>query len=60
LSQCIYPNITQDYKNQQWLSERAILVAKKVDVNAININIQNVLPGENSTYKSVNYPTEFT
>jgi len=29
----------------QWLSERAISAAKNMDVNAIDINIQNVLPG---------------
>lgn len=65
----VFPNIAQNYKNHQWLSERAILAAKNIDVNAINITIQNEIPGEAATYKSVdtvmnqdevvNYPTEF-
>lgn len=69
LIQCVFPNIIQNYNVHQWLSERAILAAKNVDVNAININIQNMLPGETAVYKSVdtvmnqdevvNYPVEF-
>lgn len=38
LIRCVFSNIIQNYKNHQWLSERAILAAKNVDVNAININ----------------------
>ncbi|XP_055307260.1 uncharacterized protein LOC129571482 [Sitodiplosis mosellana] len=69
LIHCAFPNITQNYKVHQWISERAILAAKNVDVNEINITIQNQLPGETITYNSidnimnqddaVNYPTEF-
>ena len=65
----VFPNITQNYKNHQWLSARAILAAKNNDVNAINFSIQKEIPGEATTYKSidtvmnqdevVNYPTEF-
>lgn len=63
----VFPNISQNYTNHQWLSARAILAAKNNDVNAINFKIQNELPGEAKTYKSVdtvmsqdeavNYPT---
>ncbi|XP_036329431.1 uncharacterized protein LOC118741539 [Rhagoletis pomonella] len=52
-----------------WLSTHAILAAKNIDVNTINFTIQNGIPGETTTYKSidtvvnqdevVNYPTEF-
>ncbi|XP_018374141.1 PREDICTED: ATP-dependent DNA helicase PIF6-like [Trachymyrmex cornetzi] len=69
LIQKVFPNIAQNYKNHQWLSERAILTATNNDVNAINFSIQNGIPGEATTYKSidsvmnqdevVNYPTEF-
>jgi ATP-dependent exoDNAse (exonuclease V) alpha subunit len=65
----VFPNIAQHYKNHQWLSARAILAAKNNDVNAINFSIQNEIPGEATTYKSIdtvmnqdeiiNYPTEF-
>ena len=69
LIQNFFPNITRNYKNHQWLSARAILAATNNDVNAINFKIQNGIPGEATTYKSidtvmnqdevVNYPTEF-
>ncbi|GFX77454.1 ATP-dependent DNA helicase PIF1 [Trichonephila clavipes] len=52
-----------------WLSTRAILAAKNIDVNTINFTIQHGIPSETTTYKSidtvenqdevVNYPTEF-
>jgi len=51
------------------INKRAILVAKNMIVNVININIQHVLPDETAIYKSidtvmnqdeaVNYPTKF-
>ncbi|KAJ8871617.1 hypothetical protein PR048_027944 [Dryococelus australis] len=63
----VSPNIAQNYKSHLWLSERAILAAKNND--AINFSIQNEIPGEATTYKSidtvmnrdevVNYQTEF-
>jgi len=69
LDQKVFPDIAQNYKNHQWLSTRAILAAKNIDVNTINFTIQNGIPGETTTYKSidtvvnqdevVNYSTEF-
>ncbi|GBP30874.1 hypothetical protein EVAR_91615_1 [Eumeta japonica] len=69
LKQKVFPNITQNYESHQWLSTRAILAAKNIDVNIINYNIQNEIPGETTTYTSidtvvnqdqvVNCPTEF-
>lgn len=65
----VYPNIGQNYLNYDWLSERAILAAKNIDVNDLNWTIQNQIPGELRSYKSidrvenedevVNYPVEF-
>ncbi|XP_055612030.1 ATP-dependent DNA helicase pif1-like [Uranotaenia lowii] len=65
----VFPDIENSYKNHEWLSERAILAAKNLDVNDINSKIQNKIPGESTTYKSfdtvinpdeaVNYPIEF-
>ena len=62
-------NLTQNYRHHLWLSERAVLAAKNIDVNELNFTIQNHIPGEIQTYKSidtilnreeaVNYPTEF-
>ena len=32
----VFPNILTNYKNNKWLSERAILAAKNKDVHEIN------------------------
>lgn len=65
----IYPNISTNYKNHEWLFERAILIPTNNEVNKINHQILNQLPGETVQYKSidtvteenetVNFPTEF-
>jgi hypothetical protein len=65
----IFPNVHRQYINREWLAERAILAAKNVDVNELNLKIQNVLPGDLVSYKSidivcnateaVNYLTDF-
>jgi ATP-dependent DNA helicase PIF1 len=69
LIEMVFPNISQNYKDHVWLSERVILAAKNVDVNEMNFQIKNKIDGELMTYKSVdsvtnqddivNYPTEF-
>ena len=69
LIQKVFPHIEQNYTNQSWLGERAILAPKNLDVNNLNILIQEKIPGESTTFKSidtvvdenesVNYPTEF-
>ncbi|GFX54881.1 ATP-dependent DNA helicase [Trichonephila clavipes] len=41
LVQKAFPNIAQNYNNHQWLSTRAILAAKNIDVNTINFTIQH-------------------
>lgn len=65
----VFPDITNNFKNHDWLCERAILAPKNNDVNKINHQIQLKLPGEVVKYKSidtvideeqaVNYPIEF-
>jgi ATP-dependent exoDNAse (exonuclease V) alpha subunit len=65
----IFPDIQIRYNNHKWLSERAILAPKNVDVNELNFKIQQLLPGDLVSYKSidtvcndaeaVNYPAEF-
>lgn len=69
LIESVFPSIVQNYRNHDWLRERAILAPKNVNVNAINCMIQEKLPGVVTTYKSVdsamneddavNYPVEF-
>jgi len=65
----VFPDITKNFKNHDWLCERAILAPKNDDVNKINNQIQLKLSGKVVKYKSidtvtdeaqaVNYPIEF-
>lgn len=65
----IFPDVHSQYANHKWLAERAILSSKNVDVNELNLKIQQFLPGDLVSYKSidavcdtneiVNYPIEF-
>ncbi|XP_037911978.1 uncharacterized protein LOC119652109 [Hermetia illucens] len=69
LIQRIFPDIAQKLNNHNWLGERAMLAAKNKDVEGLNATIQNFLPGQLVSFKSVdtvmnqddvvNYPTEF-
>ena len=69
LIQNVFPQISENYKNHEWLCERAIVAAKNNDVNAINNIIQEQIAGKCTTYKSidaimdtdeiVNYPIAF-
>jgi len=49
----VSPNITQNYKDHVWLSERVMLATKNVDVNEMNFQIQNEIAGELMTNKSI-------
>ncbi|VVC31237.1 DNA helicase Pif1-like, partial [Cinara cedri] len=41
----IFPDVHTQYINHEWLAERAILAAKNVDVDNLNLKIQMLLPG---------------
>lgn len=53
LVQSVFPDIVQQFRNYDWLIERAILAAKNIDVNVLNTTIQSRIPGELVSYKSV-------
>jgi hypothetical protein len=65
----IFPDIEHQYHNHQWLSERAILCPRNVDVNNINMEVQSLIPAQEVKYisidkvldedKAVEYPVEF-
>ncbi|GBN22776.1 hypothetical protein AVEN_175158-1 [Araneus ventricosus] len=65
----IYPGIAENYKNHDWLCERAILAAKNDAVHELNSRIQEMIPGPVTEYRSidtvvdsddaVNFPIEF-
>ena len=45
----VFPNILQHFNDHKWLCERAILAPKNISVNAINLQIQQQLPGQAAT-----------
>jgi hypothetical protein len=69
LKNSVFHNIRMHYHSHTWLCERAILAPKNDAVNAINLQVQQHLPGDTSTYSSVDtvvevddavhYPVEF-
>jgi len=66
----IFPNIHTQYLKPKWLAKRAILVAKNVNVNVLIFKIQQLLPRDLVSYKSIDkvcdtnetisYPAVFT
>ncbi|GFR24601.1 hypothetical protein TNCT_109361 [Trichonephila clavata] len=51
----VHPNIQPNFKDQDWLSHRAILASRNDVVEKLNITIQKQLPGKEYTYKSIDY-----
>ena len=49
----VFPNIATNFSNGEWICERAILAPKNEQVNSINAQILNSLPGPVLTYTSV-------
>jgi hypothetical protein len=45
-----FADVHTQYINHEWLVERAILAAKNVDVNELNLKIQHLLPGDLVSY----------
>src|SRR5271166_3543574 len=41
----VYPNIRENFRNHDWLRERAILAARNDLVEDINLHIQKLFPG---------------
>ncbi|GFY59791.1 ATP-dependent DNA helicase [Trichonephila inaurata madagascariensis] len=51
----VYPNIQQNFKDQNWLSHRAILASINDVVEKLNVAIQKQLPGQEFSYKSIDF-----
>lgn len=49
----VFPNIMQNYKKHVGLIERATSAARNKDLNYLNVTIQNGIPGQLISYKSV-------
>ncbi|GFR07595.1 ATP-dependent DNA helicase [Trichonephila clavata] len=47
----VYPKIRQNFKDQDWLSHRAILASRNDVVEKLNVIIQKQLPGKEYAYK---------
>ena len=69
LTQHIYQDLYKNYRDSEFVSNRAILASKKSDVDRINEHVSNLFPGQPVTYLSTDstnnykhksiYPTEF-
>jgi ATP-dependent DNA helicase PIF1 len=69
LISCVFFEIEHQYHNHKWLSERAILCPRNVEVDHVNLKIQNLIPESEMKYcsidkvleeeKVVEYPVEF-
>ncbi|XP_014666574.1 PREDICTED: uncharacterized protein LOC106808387 [Priapulus caudatus] len=49
----VFPNLHLRYQDQDWLSERVILAAKNLAVDDINAKLLEQLPGDPTSYKSI-------
>ncbi|KAK1359405.1 hypothetical protein POM88_043879 [Heracleum sosnowskyi] len=54
-----FPNLLENYKNPEYLSERAILTPTNQTVGKVNSNIVETLPGEMFSYFSVDTAEDF-
>ena len=69
LCEGVYPDLHLNFRNQEWLCERALLAPTNMAANCINVQLLQKLPGEVRCYNSVDtiteqdqvthYPTEF-
>jgi ATP-dependent DNA helicase PIF1 len=65
----VYPQVTSNFRDRNWLCERAVLAPQNITARAINQQLMRQLPGEEQSYKSLDtvvepeeatqYPTEF-
>ncbi|XP_057664478.1 uncharacterized protein LOC130898898 [Diorhabda carinulata] len=58
LIESVFPEIPNNYLNNDWLSNRAILAAKNVGIDLINYQIQQLLPGDLMSFKSIDATVE--
>lgn len=49
----VFPNLQNNYLNHQWINQRAILAAKNIDVDTINLKIQSLINTPLHTFKSI-------
>jgi ATP-dependent DNA helicase PIF1 len=65
----MYPQVTSNFRDRDWLCERAVLALQNITVRAINQQLMRQLPGEERSYKLLDtvvepeeetrYPMEF-
>jgi PIF1-like helicase len=53
LIECVFSGIEQKFSDHDWLSERAILCPRNVEVNNVNAEVQNLIPGHTVKYCSI-------
>ena len=58
LAERIYPDLAQNFEDQQWLEERTILTVLNSDARKINDHIIERVPGPETVYTSVDSMTD--
>ncbi|GFY06092.1 ATP-dependent DNA helicase [Trichonephila clavipes] len=58
LENMVFPNITNNLRNHDWLCESVIRVPKNDDLNRINDRVELKIPGAVTEYKSIDTVTE--
>jgi ATP-dependent DNA helicase PIF1 len=54
LIDAVYPALSQNYHNLNWLQDRAIVAPRNEDVHELMNKILDMLPGIVTEYKSIN------
>lgn len=58
LVNCVFPNLESNFRNMEWLSQRAILDLKNRTVDAINDELLQQISGEERVYESIDRTPE--
>ncbi|CAE1272416.1 unnamed protein product [Acanthosepion pharaonis] len=53
LVNCVFPKLESNFRNMEWLSQRAILAHRNRTVDAINDELLQQIPCEERVYKSI-------
>ena len=48
----VFPNIHKNFKDLNWLSERAVLCPTNAEADEINERVSELIPGQEKIYKS--------
>ena len=56
----VYPNLLGNYKNANWLSERAVLCPTNAEADEVNAFVTAMIPGDETVFKSCDNTDDFS